>query len=593
MHHIRPATRAFQGVSKASRNVQPRICHRKIHTETHQRDSFLSHEILARCFLGIGVGVLLFFSSRRNIGIPELHAESPPATAEIQIEKPRRPKGLSKEENRDAISSQHVQVKRSWENPGVYAWGSNRGRVVAPDSDEPMIKSPRRIPYFDGVLLRDLKLDGDFGAAITEKGDLVQWGRGYADDARVPVTTLKGKGLASLTISRDRIIALGSNGNVYSVPVARSDQVNGHKPTESKWIPFLTSRSPISYRLLKPKTTSWGEKVVSISSGLEHVLILTSTGRLFSAASSSSDFPSRGQMGVPGLTWDTRPSGAYDQPHEVTTLGGFDIAAIAAGDNHSLALDKEGRVFAFGDNTSGQLGFDPSSESPHIDAPSLLPIQKLYAGTSLSPCVTSISAGGANSFFTVDATSVARPNSSPSALTSPLGRITADTWACGQGIIGTLGNGRWTHFQGTPVKIKALSGLFEFDETTSSVVPIRLKRLSVGTTHASATMNNVTHVHAGLSARTDSANDTNWGADVLWWGGNEYFQLGTGKRNNQATPVYIAPLDGDGGIRKGKRGGEHRFQITPRHKVEVAGRMVKMEQRVECGRMCSAVYSGV
>lgn len=590
MHHVRPATRIFPGFSKASRS---RIYHRKINTETHKPQSFLSHEILARCFLGIGAGVLLFFSSRRIIEITELHAESPPAAAEIQIEKLKRPKGPSKEENRDAISSQHVQVKRSWENPGVYAWGSNRGRVVAPDSDEPLIKSPRRIPYFDGVLLRDLKLDGNFGAAITEKGDLVQWGRGYADDARVPVTTLKGKGLASLTISRDRIIALGSNGKVYSLPVAQSDQANGHKPAESTWIPFITSRSPISYRLLQPKTTSWGEKVVSINSGLEHVLLLTSTGRVFSAASSSSDFPSYGQMGVPGLTWDTRPPGAYDQPHEVTTLRGFDIAAIAAGDNHSLALDKEGRVFAFGDNTSGQLGFDPSSESPHIDAPSLLPIQRLYAGTSLSPRVTSISAGGTNSFFTIDATSIARPSSTSSPPTTPLGRITADTWACGQGILGTLGNGRWTHFQGTPIKIKALSGLFEFDETTSSVVPIRLKRLSVGATHASATMDNVTHVHAGLSTSTDSANDTNWGADVVWWGGNEFFQLGMGKRNNQATPGYIAPLDVDGVVKKGKRGEENRFQITPRHNVEVAGRMVEMEQRVECGRMCSAVYSGV
>jgi hypothetical protein len=52
----------------------------------------------------------------------------------------------------------------------VYAWGSNSGRVVAPDLDVLNIKAPRRIPYFDGKLLRDLKLDRDFGATVTSMG---------------------------------------------------------------------------------------------------------------------------------------------------------------------------------------------------------------------------------------------------------------------------------------------------------------------------------------------------------------------------------------------------------------------------------------
>lgn len=294
-------------------------------------------------------------------------------------------------------------------------------------------------------------------------------------------------------------------------------------------------------------------------------------------------------MGVAGLTWTTRPPGPYDLPHEIITLRGFDITAIAAGDHHSLALDKQGRVFSFGDNSSGQLGFDPSADSLYIDIPSLIPIQKLYSGTAKSPTVTAISAGGTNSFFTVDATRVAQPGES-----SPmqLGRITADTWACGQGILGTLGSGRWTHIQGTPIKVKALSGLFEYDESKHTVIPIRLKRLSVGSTHVSATMDNVTHLAVSDS---DSAESTNWGADVVWWGGNEYFQLGLGRRNNVSTPVYIAPLEAAVAEKeKGRRREEHRFQITSRGVVDVRGRgKVSVEQRVECGRMCSAVYSGV
>ena len=595
MQNSRPVSRFLNEACRTSRRSQNlRSCPIHGHrysTRASPIEGVEACRILFYSLFGLGAGAALFHGSK-GLGFQELYAEAPPAPAEITVEKPKKTKGLSKEQNRDIISSQHLQVKKSWENPGVYAWGSNSGRVVAPDSDETLIRLPRRIPFFDGQLLRDIKLDRNFGAAIRENGDLLQWGSGYSRDVREPTATLKGKNLVSITISRDRIIALGSGGKVYSVPVSQEDQARGPKPSESSWIPLWSSRSEVSYRLMKPQDLGWGEKISSISSGIEHALLLTNKGRLFSAASSSEGFPSRGEMGVPGLSWTTKPPGPYDQPHEITTLKGFEISGIATGDYHSLALDKEGRAFAFGDNSSGQLGFDPSAESPYIDAPSLLPISRLYSGTNLNPRVKSVFAGGSNSFFTVDATRVAQPGEGPAQRVG-LGRITADTWACGQGILGTLGTGRWTHMQGTPTKIKALSGLFEWDESKHTAIPIRLKSLSVGSTHASATMDNVTHVQAGTSSSTDSRNDTNWGADVVWWGGNEYYQLGMGKRNNVAVPGYIAPLDSAAEKERAKRKEEHRFQITPRHKVDFNGRRVSMEQRVECGRMATAVYSGV
>ena len=594
MHLVRPGPRAFHDICRTCQkngiNGLKRTSPRRISSQAQCSPDRSSRLIWTRplgAFLTVGIGAAILIGSK-ELSLKELRAESPPPPAEIQFEKSKKKKGLSKEDNRDLISSQHLQVKRSWENPGVYAWGSNTGKVAAPDSDEAFIKSPTRIPFFDGLLLRDIKLDRNFGAAITEHGDLLQWGTGYSEETSQPTPTLKGKDLVSVTVSRDRIVALSSSGTVYSLPVARADQLSGPKPLESTWVPFYSSSSPISYRTIKPPMTSWSEKVSSISCGLDHLLLITSSGRIFSAAASSSEFPSRGQLGIPGLTWTTRPPGAYDQPHEITTLRGFEISSISAGDYHSLAVDKEGRVFAFGDNSLGQLGFDYSPESPTIDAPSLLPIQKLYVGTNQVPRVTSVAAGGVNSFFTIDATRVAGQGEDP-AEARGLGRITADTWSCGQGIYGGLGNGRWTHMQGTPTKIKKLSSLFEYDEGNRTVIPIRLQRLSVGSTHASATMDNVTHIGAHSGS---SENDTNWGADVLWWGGNEYYQLGTGKRNNKSIPDYIAPLDLEADREKGRRE-EHRFQITPRGKVRIRGREVTMEQRVECGRFVSAIYSGV
>jgi alpha-tubulin suppressor-like RCC1 family protein len=498
----------------------------------------------------------------------------------------------SKEDGRDLVSSQHLQVKKSLENPGVYCWGSNSGRVAAPDSTDNVIKTPRRIAYFDGQLLRDMKLDKEFGAAITENGDLVQWGTGFSKDNPTPTPTLKGKDLVRIEVSRDRIIALGKDGAIYSLPVAAADQAISDKSTSSS-SSFWSSPSNVNYRQLKPKNLGWGESVTDISGGLEHVLLLTSKGRVFSAASSTSGFPSKGQLGLPGLTWATRPQGPYDQPHEISTLKGFKISQIAAGDYHSLALDQEGRVFVFGDNSSGQLGFEVEKEIPFVDGPIPLPFSKMYRGTNQLPRVTSIAAGGANSFFSVDATRVVGPNEDASSAQG-LGRVTSDVWACGSGICGALGNGRWTHVSLGPSKIKSLSGLSEFDERSKSIVPIRLAHLSAGSTHAAAVMQNVTYVDA--SDKT-SDHDTNWGADVLWWGGNEHYQLGTGRRNNVATPTYIGPLDGgQGDAEKGRKDEVHRFQITPRTTARLGeggkGRKTSVEQRVECGRFVTAVYSG-
>ena len=529
---------------------------------------------------------LIYFSTRSSAPVQaEAPAQDAPA---LVIEKSKKKKGVSKEQNRDLISSQHLQVKKSWENPGVYAWGSNTGRVAAPESNDAYIKTPRRLSWFDDVLLRDIKLDRTFGAAVLENGDLVQWGNAYSEDIRQPTVTLKGKDLTQIAISRDRILGLSKSGTVYSIPVSQADQETGHKQSESSWIPFWSSDAAISYRKLEPKNLRSNEKVTAVSGGLEHALLLTSAGRVFSVASGTEDFPCRGQLGMPGVTWLTRPEGRYDMCHELSTLKGFDITKVATGDHHSLVLDKEGRVFAFGDNSSGQLGFDYNPESPFVDTPSLLPITRLYSGTNQIPKVTSIAAGGQNSFLTVEATRVAGQEENPSSV-STLGNVTADTWACGSGIKGSLGNGRWTHIQGTPTKIPSLSGLFEYDETKKKIVPIRMAQISVGSTHASAVLENVTYLDA---SERSSEDDTNWGSDVLWWGGNEFYQLGTGKRNNNASPIYIRPLDAAAEIEAGRRE-EHRMHLTPMKDVKVKGRKVRMEQRVECGRNVTAVYSGV
>ena len=150
------------------------------------------------------------------------------------------------------LQAQFIQEKRSLKSPAVYTWGSNVYRVVDPGSKDTDIKTPRRFKYFDGQVLRDLKIEEKSGAAITENGDLVQWGKAYSESDFKPTVTLTGKNLTSLVLSESRIIALSSDGTVYSLPISKDGQRTGPKTTESSWVPFWPNQSNLSYRVLSP-----------------------------------------------------------------------------------------------------------------------------------------------------------------------------------------------------------------------------------------------------------------------------------------------------------------------------------------------------
>ncbi|EED19918.1 rRNA processing protein Nop9, putative [Talaromyces stipitatus ATCC 10500] len=571
-----PASHARQPISIAigssSRLLRARLRARNFRRSYSQQTTRIGG---SRRWAGPAVALLGTFTAATAAYVLKGHQgtteEKPSRRLEkVTFEKPKTDASVTEERNRELLSAQHAQIKKMSANPGIYIWGSNKYRVVDPDSEETIIKEPRRLRYFEGQLLRDIKLDQTSGAAVTENGDLVQWGKGYSETDFQPSRTLTGKNLIKISMSRDRIIALSSNGSVYSIPTSKIDQQSGSKPSEGSWIPGWSSKAPISYRQLAP-LLSLGEKVTSITSGLEHVLLLTNAGRVFSAAAATEVYPSRGQLGVPGLTWATRPKGPVDYCHELSTLKDYKIVQIASGDFHSLLLDKDGRVFSFGDNSVGQLGFEYDPALPMIDTPTQLPINGLYSSKNWSAQVTSIAAGGYTSFITIDA--VRKLLSDDASAPVKPGALSVDTWAFGRGIHGALGNGKWTHFQDTPSKLKALSGLSEYDEKTQKVQPIRPVQIAVGATHAAAVLGNNTHL---TNAKKSSLADITWGQDTLWWGGNESLQVGTGKRSNVPTPIHILPPPD---LVTSTNLDEARFQVIPG------------KQRIECGRQVTAVYS--
>jgi len=96
--------------------------------------------------------------------------------------------------------------------------------------------------------------------------------------------------------------------------------------------------------------------VVQVAVGGSHALLLTDEGIVYTwGGTSSNEYGQLGRMVGPGD--EQTPSFLYDCFK--TDDGKFEvIVQIAAGHSHSLALTQTGRLYAWGNNKAGQLGFD-------------------------------------------------------------------------------------------------------------------------------------------------------------------------------------------------------------------------------------------
>ncbi|CAB1327289.1 unnamed protein product [Coregonus sp. 'balchen'] len=112
------------------------------------------------------------------------------------------------------------------------------------------------------------------------------------------------------------------------------------------------------------------EKMVALSCGDAHVVLLSEEGRVFCLAQFS-NVPRRVDGNV--FTWGQNSSGQLGlgkgkpitlslQP--VKSLSGIPLAQITAGGDHSFALSLSGAVFGWGKNNAGQLGLGDTIDRP-------------------------------------------------------------------------------------------------------------------------------------------------------------------------------------------------------------------------------------
>ncbi len=144
--------------------------------------------------------------------------------------------------------------------------------------------------------------------------------------------------------------------------------------------------------IVGPNTTPSTPEVAQVAVGNFHSLVRTSTGKLYAFGLNED-----GQLGNPD---GNSLSIGYSSFTLVDIPSGAPVTGIAAGANHSLAVSA-GQLYAFGDNHDGQLGTTPDTTAN--PTPTVVRFPRLPDRPTEQPVVTQVAAG-ANDTFAVTST---------------------------------------------------------------------------------------------------------------------------------------------------------------------------------------------
>ncbi|KAG6813628.1 hypothetical protein H0H92_009246 [Tricholoma furcatifolium] len=447
-------------------------------------------------------------------------------------------------------------------------WGSNKSNTLTMEPSD-SIRSPSAAKWLNGVALRDLVIHKDSAACVDSKGDVYQWGDGFASEHTEkgkPILTLREKNITQLKLTEGKLFALSASGKVYALSTDSAKQkLRPGSPTPSSdswwgtgW--FWGEDETVDFVEIVPNEhLAWGEKIVSIDAGDHHLLALTSKGRAFAhpVDKKANAFgqlgfrkfkipnpaihhhsPTNGHLDVELIpksladpfinsTRSVRPNPAPTTSEnlfgiddssirfctnffEIPALKEIEMAQLTAGARTSFARTLDGRVLGWGANDFGQTGLGSNVALDTITVPTEVVLWKSSATR------------GDLTAFVVEITDKSSPT-------------TIDLLICGNGQWGGLGSNTFSTSQGTPLRAKNVSGLLEckcYSDKTQSLQPIAPDAVTISPTG-----------HVLLTLNTGSTTGVG-GRDLVVWGKNYESELGNGKKSSLAVPTTLVTPEG-------------------------------------------------
>lgn len=238
-------------------------------------------------------------------------------------------------------------------NSKIFTWGDNGsgqlGNGTNTDSNVPV--QVVNTGVLSGKTILKVYAGDSYSAALDSDGKVYTWGyNAYGQlgngitftDSNVPVAVIDGdinftsKEITSLALGSTHVIALDSDGKVYSWGDNISGQLGNGTTTDSN-IPVAVNMSGVLA----------GKTIIAVSAGSSHAIALSSEGKVYTWGLNDN-----GQLGNGNIVNSNVPV----EVDMTGVLNGKTIIDIGAGYSHSIALASDGAVYTWGNNDNGQLG---------------------------------------------------------------------------------------------------------------------------------------------------------------------------------------------------------------------------------------------
>ena len=273
----------------------------------------------------------------------------------------------------------------------IFAWGKNDNGQLGlggiPDTDQPT--EIKRSVYLDGKVVTALASGESQSLALTHEGRVYAWGRGdygslgrgvgQASDSDAPVPidmsgALSMQRVVAVGAGSDHSLAVTSDGRVY----AWGSNVDGQLGNGTTTGIGVSNPSPLPVTMTQLGDALYNKKVVEAKGGKGFTVVRTEDGQLF--AWGANDF---GQLGTGNTTSSTVPVA-------VTGLVLEYVASFSVGSNHVLAVTRDGELYAWGRNLDGELGNGGTSNQ-------LTPLRVGTTGSLNGKLIASAAAGSTHS----------------------------------------------------------------------------------------------------------------------------------------------------------------------------------------------------
>ncbi|MDR2153290.1 MAG: hypothetical protein LBO72_10775 [Helicobacteraceae bacterium] len=258
----------------------------------------------------------------------------------------------------------------------VYATGANNNGQIGL-GDELQRETFALVAPFADTKIAAVAAGFDHSFAIDENGKLYAAGWNYSGELGLGDNAARNAFAPVKSLEGKKITRVAAAGGVYALALSLALTSDGDVyATGYNANGQLGLGDNANRNVFTLAKSLEGKKIVAVAAGKEHSLALDASGKVYAAGSNDN-----GRLGLEG-------DGNRNAFAPVSSLSGAKIVAIAAGEAHSLALTSDGKVYAAGWNNEGQLGLGDENDRGVFTLVSSLEGKK----------IARIAAGGWNSF---------------------------------------------------------------------------------------------------------------------------------------------------------------------------------------------------